>query len=333
VKLYEIVLKPESRFGTPLKGDTLFGHFIWQLILSGHNLPVSLESYVTHPFIIFSSAFPKFFAKGKELFFLTRPALPLNFFQNQEQSSNVAETIKNRKKQKKKKYLQVGRDLKVFCQADLLCSEKDIVSRYREVIPEADGYPAKIEVEDFQLHNKINRLTGTTGEGFAPYNQIDLFYLPGMELSLFVLVDESVLKIELVLELLEQIGLAGFGRDASSGMGRFSLGEEQELELPDFSNCEAIYTLSPCVPEKNFLKCYFQPFVRFGKHGSFLATSENPFKNPVLMVDEGAVFITETQQEFPFIGRALQNLSKTEPQTIGQGYSIVLPLYFKSMEN
>ncbi|SDN98454.1 CRISPR-associated protein Csm4 [Desulfonauticus submarinus] len=338
MKLYEVVIKPESRFGTPLKGDTMFGHFIWQLVLNENLLAVPLsdllERYVEEPFIVFSSAFPKIYMNRQDYFFLKRPELPLSFFQGSIINKDTVEVIKERKKQKKKKFIQVRSDLKINCEAKNLVSEKEIFAMYKEVLGDdfLEFCPNTLEISCFQVHNKINRLTSSTGEGFAPYNQIDSFYLPGLELSLFVLFDESVLDIDELLTILEKIGLMGFGRDASSGLGRFTLGEEQELELPDFSDCQALYTLSPCVPIEELEKIYFQPFVRFGRHGSFLATSSNPFKNPVLMVEEGAVLIPKELPDKPFVGTALTKLSKVEENTVGQGYSIVLPLYFNSME-
>ena len=31
--LYEVILRPQSLFGTPLAGDTLFGHLCWQFAM------------------------------------------------------------------------------------------------------------------------------------------------------------------------------------------------------------------------------------------------------------------------------------------------------------
>jgi CRISPR-associated protein Csm4 len=340
VKLYEIVLKPEGKFGTPLKGDTFFGHFMWQVVLDKSllNIPLAdaLEAYLEKPFVVFSSAFPKLYANREDYFFLKRPDVPLLFFQTQDDKLDTVEVIKNRKKQKSKKYIKVKKDLKVFCKAENLLSERDICLLYKEsgILENTYNYPEKIEYSFFQMHNKINRLTQTTGEGFAPFKQKVFCFLPGVELSLFVLLDEDILSLDNLLEALSRIGLMGFGCDASSGLGRFSLGEEQELALPDFSSCQGVYTLSPYVPsdKEKISKAYFQPFTRFGRHGNLLATSNNPFKNPIFMMEEGAVLLLENALGAPFVGRALTNLSKVETKTIGQGYSIVFPFYFVSGE-
>ncbi len=331
MKLYEIVIKPVSFFGTPLKGDTIFGHFMWQILMDNSLVkkPIDelIDSYKHNPFVVFSSAYPKLYAKGKDNFFVKRPDLPLEFWQNNQNFSRV-DTIKDRKKWRKKKYLKIGRDLKVICKKENLYSEQNIAQMYAEEIKDMDLDIQKIEIDFSRIRNKINRLTSTTGEGFAPYEVKQFAYLPFMEMSVFVLYDETAIDIDKIEIAFERIGQMGFGKDASIGLGRFNLGDSDELDLPDFSDCHALYTLSPCVPEKRYKKCFFQPFVRFGKHGSFFATSRNPFKNPVLMMDEGAVIIDEDKPKMPYIGKALTDLSKIEKRTVSQGYSIVLPLFF-----
>jgi len=89
------------------------------------------------------------------------------------------------------------------------------------------------------------------------------------------------------------------------------------------------YTLAPSVPEKGKWKEHFAlPFTRFGKHGAEMVLSGKPFKNPVVMADEGAVFIPKENHvpDKPYIGSAVTDLSLAEPGTVTQGYSIYLPI-------
>ncbi len=85
MKLCEIVIKPVSAFGTPLKGDTLFGQFCWQLevksgLLKG-DLGKWLQRYPETPFSIFSSAFPVLRENHKvKKYFLPAPTIPLHFY-------------------------------------------------------------------------------------------------------------------------------------------------------------------------------------------------------------------------------------------------------------
>ena len=79
MKLYEITIQPISGFGTPLKGDTIFGHFCWQArynptLLAG-GLQKQIDRYAERPFAVFSSAMPKIEADNTHA--LRRPALPM----------------------------------------------------------------------------------------------------------------------------------------------------------------------------------------------------------------------------------------------------------------
>jgi len=185
-----------------------------------------------------------------------------------------------------------------------------------------------------QPHNTINRLTQTTGKGiFAPYTQEIIQYYPETELVIFVIIDESSTDIERICKALERIGNLGYGKDASIGMGRFKLGKHRELSFPEIGDSNAFYTLAPSVPQKNFFtKIYFKPFIRFGKHGDELARSPNPFKKPVIMADEGAVFIPKDKKAFevPYLGKAISGISKSLDATMVQGYSPYMPFKMES---
>jgi len=136
-----------------------------------------------------------------------------------------------------------------------------------------------------------------------------------------------------VMKGLKRIGEFGFGRDASTGMGRFRVNGVKELAIPELDKATAYYTLAPCVPEKgSFSKLFFNPFIRFGRHGGDLARSGNPFKNPVVMADEGAVVFPAqgAKPTMPYIGRAVEGVSKSEDATVVQGYAPILPLLVRS---
>ncbi len=150
-------------------------------------------------------------------------------------------------------------------------------------------------------------------------------------MALFVGIDEAVINIEQAKKGLERIGEFGFGKDASTGLGRFELAEDDEIDLSSMgsNSPNACYTLSPSVPEKDtFENMFFTLFTRYGRHGDVLAKSANPFKNPVVMADEGAILKPKTETVFdkPYIGIAVTNLSKAEPNTVTQGYSLYIPV-------
>ncbi|MFO7884663.1 MAG: hypothetical protein R6U68_07570 [Desulfobacteraceae bacterium] len=340
MELYEITIQPVSAFGTPLKGDTIFGHFCWQAAhypeLLEQGLEAQLAKYSKDPFAVFSSAYPKTEYKGTSRFF-KRPDISLKYFKSF-QKLEKKEKINQAKEIKKKKWIQAKGRLEINLQKNTLFSDKELVGRLQQdTTVENARRLRKIEargiVQTVSLpHNSINRLTNSTGSGmFAPYSLDVFYYLPETELVVFVLINTKATDIERIITGLERIGKWGFGRDASTGLGKFEVAEADPVPLPSFDKADALYTLAPAVPEKNMYQhSFFSPFVRYGKHGDMLAVKGRPFKNPVIMADEGAIFIPADKQLInrPFLGRSVTDVSKAMPETVVQGYSPVLPLKF-----
>lgn len=338
MKLYEIIIKPESGFGTPLKGDTIFGHFCWQAFYNPELLNGGLEKWIAQygerPFAVFSSAYPKIKKGGQFHYAVKRPHYPLNrLFKSTEKNRRKA--MEQKKDNMKKKWLIVPENLKISLSADNFISDEEVLTiAFQELSAQARKAMRKktgrIFMKKFiQPHNTINRATMTTGDGmFAPFSETSDFYYPETELAVFILVDKNATDINRIAAALERIGQVGFGRNASTGSGRFSLGECEEKTLPSGDKADACYGLSPAIPEKGLYKdCWFTPFIRFGRHGDVLAVSKNPFKNPVIMADEGAVFVPADRSVFsrPYLGCAAFNVSKVLPGAVTQGYTIYLP--------
>lgn len=187
MKIYEVTIKPISGFGTPLKGDTIFGHLCWQIAydekLLGGTLDALLANYQLKPFAVFSSAYPKFYIDKKYFYAFKTPDLPMDELFNL--PDDKKEKIKKRKEYKAKKWMMVEerkgfssfRELKFLSNKELLEKAKDNISdEMRKQMRRAD---AKNFISAFsQSHNKINRLTSTTSkEGFAPFTvEHEVFY-------------------------------------------------------------------------------------------------------------------------------------------------------------
>ncbi|WP_353683957.1 RAMP superfamily CRISPR-associated protein [Thermodesulfovibrio sp. 3907-1M] len=302
MKTYIVKIKPLTGFGSPIKGDSLFGHLCWQAVydpqLFGKPLKELLKDYEENPFIIVSSAFPFI----DEKIYLKRPSLPLfKLFKLTEE-----EFVQKRKELKSKNYFAFEIPLKPLNEIE-----------YEKI---------NFIEEDTQTRCTINRISGTTGEPpFNPYT-VDRFYF-NCELAIFAGIRQDI-TIDSFEEALSRVGKYGFGKDATVGYGKFEVIESKEIQLSNASqNFNALYTLAPSVPKKEEVKeIYFSPFIRFGRHGSFLAKSKNPFKNPVIFADEAAVIIPAQYTQKPYIGMSVRNLSKTVPETVTQGYSLVLPV-------
>lgn len=338
MKTYEITIKPVSGFGTPLKGDTLFGHICWQAYydpeLFGMSIDKLLDDYGSNPFLVVSTAFPKI-GNG---YALKRPDMPLDMLFEIEKY-NEREIIGKRKEIKNKKwmYLEKSSRLQSLKADDLYLKDEEL---FQKLIVFYEGsfqrssskHGSKSLILDFtQPHNTINRLTGTTGEGqFAPYSVEQKVFLPGIELSVFVGIREDI-TVDSVKEAFNRIGKTGFGKDASTGLGRFDVGSVEEINLMSLGaeQSNACYTLSPCVLNKDSVKdVFFAPFIRFGRHGDRLAKSGKPFKNPVIMADEGAVVLVKDKAIFnkPYIGSMVKGISKVQPKAVTQGYSLYIPV-------
>ena len=346
MSIHALTIKPTSPFGTPLKGDTIFGHFCWQVaqdpVLLNGGLDDWIVQYPKKPFAVFSSAWPKLTGNGKVAYAFKRPDVPSSLLETAKDIKlSRQERLKNRKENKGKKWLLAGEDLHIALGMDNLASDHDVfkkclaerTAKEQQTLQLLPKKMQKLMCSGEQQHNTINRQTMTTGKGaFAPYAMENIQLLPGLELTIFLFIDDEATDIERVRLAFERIGQWGFGRDASTGLGRFTVIGCQKVDWPQNSTKQGCYTIGPCIPEQDtFRTSYFSPFTRFGKHGAALVLTGKPFKNPVLMADEGAVFYpTERNKESvfekPYIGRAVTGLSKAEPKTVAQGYSLYLPL-------
>lgn len=330
---YEIVIEPTSPFGTPLKGDTLFGHICWQAhyhpdLLKG-GLEQSLAEYDTHPFAVFSSAILKLGDRYvlkrpdmplAELFDLTDPAVPI-------------------KEYKRRKWCLADSALHLDLAGENFQSDSDLAGTVCESLsPDLrrrmdPGKELSPRTPFSRTHNSINRLTLTTGwEGFAPFSREAECFLPETQWAIFALIDESVVDTAHLETALKNIGKWGFGRDATTGGGRFELLSFTPMKDFPYQPPEANgwYTLAPCVPEKGaYRKGYFTAFTRFGKHGDIGAKTGNPFKNPVVMADEGAVLFPnqpDILRNRLYAGRSVRNISAQTPSAVQQGYAPVIPV-------
>ena len=298
MKLFKAVISPKSSFLTPLKGDTLFGQICWAIKYKFGEKFLSdlLGSYDTAPFLVVSDAF----VSG----YLPKPNLPLKFLSNDEKADEKKKEIR------KKIWLSVD---------DLINGEFDKAKTNAEVTENSQH-------SQIIVRNTINRLSFTTGENgeFSPYS-LKEFSLAKSDI--YFLLDEAKFSKDDLQKTLEFVGKSGFGKKSTIGKGRFEICEFIELGTLQ-SSAKSFMTLSPvilnCEAVKNAKECYYEPFVRFGKHGGDLANS-SPFKKPILLADTGAVVAYENEKELKFIGRAVQNISQNL-DTLHQGYAIVLPI-------
>jgi len=294
MKLYKVTLIPKSTFATHLKGDTFFGHLCWAVLfeLGENRLNKLLNEYKKgNPFLIVSDGF----AKNH----LPKPSLPLRF---------LGETDK---KEARKKRWMTFENLKNGNYLDAK-TNKDI------------GY---IEEVYEVVKNSLNYNTFTTdSENFAPYGVKEINI---NERDVYILIDENQISRDEIVRVLETFENLGYGKDVSSGKGRFEFEKEEgkivldsvEIDFESF----VYMSLSPFVLNENVEEAFYNIFVRFGKHGAN-RVHKNAFKKPVLMFDTASVI--KLNENKTFIGKAITNIS-TYKDTVHQGYSILIPIRIK----
>jgi CRISPR-associated protein Csm4 len=161
-----------------------------------------------------------------------------------------------------------------------------------------------------------------------------------MRFNLYVVIDETRLSQTELSAALDYMGTAGFGRDASIGLGKFErVGDVTALTFPTTAGANSYLTLGPCAPQgQGFcpVRSTYQVATRFGRHGDAAVQSGQPFKRPVLLAKAGAVFWPETlEATCAFIGQGLGGtanpVSMAMPETVQQGYAPVIAIH-RTME-
>ena len=310
-----ITLRPLTAFGTPLAGDTLFGQLCWALALrqGAAALDELLVGYTEGvPFAIVSDAFPQGL--------LPRPTVP-DFILGLKPAAAA-----QRKAQRRLQWLPAeGRSQPLV---DWLATAEAAL----------DG--TGMGRAQLLTQNTINRLTGTTGTGaFTPRQVEQTTYLPGTLLELHVLHDPTRLTLADLRQALDDIGAGGFGRDASTGLGKFEITGVVASDLPPHNSTHLpalhFMTLAPCAPIADELQpeqCFWQPVTRFGRHGGVAALGGGggPFKRPILLARTGAVLTLRTAASPQFHGTGLGGagfpVSGVIPGTVHQGYAPVIAL-------
>jgi CRISPR-associated protein Csm4 len=306
MKTFKFTLRPLTPFGTPVAGDTLFGHFCWAARERNgdRGLAELLDGYVTgHPFLVVSDGFPAGL--------LPRPTAP-------DFALGHAIDPARRKRARTHRWLPADR-----------VGER--VPRWMAELTASDTAKPLVLTQ-----NTINRYTGTTGtDQFAPRQVERSFFAESVQLDIYAVFDQARVSAEDLHELFQDIGMHGYGRDATTGLGKFAVESLEEHAWPGEDqppHCHWL-TLAPCVPDAEMLLaegCYFLPLTRFGRHGNLAAVQDSPFKRPILMMGTGAVLKAREPAHWVFHGRGLGGreapLSKTIPETVHQGYAPVVPL-------
>jgi CRISPR-associated protein Csm4 len=308
MNILKFTLRPLSGFATPLAGDTLFGQLCWAARerFGEGRLSELLDGYVDgQPFLVVSDGFPSGL--------LPRPTAP-------DLALGLTAVDPARRKQART-YRWLPGD-----------GAGQPIARWMDTITASEAARPLVLTQ-----NTINRYTGTTGEGqFAPRQVDRSFFGIAARIDVYSVTDDR-LSADTLRQLLSDVGSHGYGRDATTGLGKFEV-EGVEAARPQRASYHWL-TLAPCQPNPDELVaegCYYAPLTRFGRHGNIAAITAQPFKRPLLMIATGALLNSRKSARWAFHGCGLGGsgnpVSSVIPDTVHQGYAPVLPLRLEAAQ-
>lgn len=316
MKTFHCNIRICSAFATPLVGDTLFGQLCWA-VRQRHGeamLTTWLEGYTEgKPFVVVGNPYPA----GH----LPRPTVPQFLL-----SSSTTTDARLRKQQKGLRWMPIAKSSLPLHQwlEQGLCNDQDIL------VSASVNTNLALESQALHQHNSLNRLTNTTGkgDGFAPYSQTRIWYHPELTWQVTVVLDDERLTPEQCHQLFIDIGMTGYGRDASSGLGKFEVlsFEPVAVQSQPANSYIALAPIALCEQQWNEEQSFYQTKVRFGRHGNVGVHQGNPFKKPVLLADAGALLQTKDVAIRLFAGSGLTGVSEVIPNTVHQGYAPLYPV-------
>lgn len=296
-------IRPLTDFGSRMTGGMLFGQIAWQLreAFGEERLRECLKGYCENqPFLVVSDAMPSGF--------VPLPTLPLSMWAT---AGNAAD----------RKYLKAKKWLPRKTLDEPLSTWPEAVLSNAELPQQRHAAGA------LRTRNSISRATGTTGtDAFAPYSVFTESFAKDALLDVIVVCDEARLSREELRMVIESIGLLGFGRDASTGLGKFEVADLQEM--PDARPSKhwlALSALRAGGVQFDPENCFYRPVTYFGRHGNERAVGPTPFKKPIVLADAAAFLTTAECLPLLYAGCGITGHSAYS-DTVHQGYAPLLPV-------
>lgn len=319
---YTIKLTLKSPIITSFQSDTLFGHICWAINYLKWDDERRIEDFLALydqgklPLLI-SNGFPKDYLPKP----IVRPILQKELRsifgeKNRKENSYKIKTIKKAELIPKSDLLQIIKGqispgiLFQKLAENFKREEKNREERKKEVVH----------------HNTINRITNRVTTGL--YEQEEVFYSEDFNEFEIYLKTYYFNKDDLK-RIFEFISMGGFGKDKSTGKGRFDFSIIEGTGLEGFDNRNGFMTLSSYIPHSGApTKGYYEILLKYGKlGGSFAGGStevhNNPFKKPLIMFRAGSTFYDQGYDESKIYGSLLPDVHKN-PKIRHYGYAFPL---------
>ena len=309
---YRVRFKLNSAIVTPLKGDTIWGHIIWGI--ANHKGDEAVAKFLEQeksvwpalPALVVSSAFPA----GM----VCRPIpLPAD-----RKGRLTKKTYAEIKKDKEIKYVSAS---KYFSNAETENDDDEMKKKKQNPLESM-----------LVIHNTIDRITNTVLEEKSPYTieekwpkipKWDFYVLSSFSSERFLGHFGFGIK-----QIVEWAFENGYGADASTGKGRINEIEEP-VEVKPIKKQENTHymALGPFVESGTALTdLRADIFVRSGKLGGAFTTRFSPYKKPVVLYDEGAVFKHDNDEPVQYVGKLLEGMHKENLSVCQSGFAPVIPV-------
>lgn len=323
-----VYLKPRASFRDNLRSDSLWGLICWGIktLYSDEELESFIAGYSDGYPLKISSAF-RYIKEGEKITrFFPKPQLP---------PFNFQEMLEGKKKSEKMEIFKKLKDWK----SQKMVTEEVFLKFLSGGLTEFDFFNdsslwnsdrlGKHFKEEAEIHNTINRLTGSTnsvktedgkdeGKTGGLFSRDEIFTKSG---GLFFLMDgeEKYLKMaEAALRFYSHTGLMG---DSSTGKNHFDI-TFADYSLPEVKDAESFVTLSLYHPRKeetdlyqsDDASCFYELETRKGKISAGHLNSKDFWKDSVLSFKEGSVFKSDSK---PGYGRIKKVKEITGPKSFG----------------
>jgi len=263
----------KSYLASNIWSDQLFGHVVWAIkALKGDDfLNQFIEKYKTaqkevdFP-MIFSSLFP--------FQYLPMPAMSfdLSALFEDENSYKKVKKIKKARLVKYEFFAEISKSLTSGIDVEELCN---------------NIWTHRIEKKDF-THNTIDRESGKVLEGALFVQEQTKHEEP---LWFFVKISEN--WEQLLRDALKFIEIRGLGADAATGAGKVRFIEENPEIIKEWQiEKNSFVSISHSV-SRNAI-CYHTA-TKYGKLFNKIDESDNPFKQPIIMMEPGAILEKEAR--------------------------------------
>ncbi|MEW6488321.1 MAG: hypothetical protein AB1578_10490 [Thermodesulfobacteriota bacterium] len=275
MNVWQIDFTLEGALGTPLRSNTLWGHLCWAV--RHRDGEGALERWLTaqerEPLLL-SDAFPRGW--------LPRPLLaPSPLAELPPAPTERLVRASRLKKLKRRAWLTAG-DFAALQQG---MSEARLLERWEACSkPDLEGTVTKR-----RARNSIDRRTGRTPDDGGLYFQDEVWY-PGAGPHLWGFACAENLTASELEDLLNAVGRSGYGRDASTGRGRFRAAVREDSTGLFRHRGNRWMTLSRGTLSPGMRRPRYRLETHYGRLGGERAAAGSPFKHPLLLVASGSTF-------------------------------------------